>query len=199
MSALTLVKVHRGVAAVLAVLALSAGLLVSAMPRAMQAAYDRALRQDLDAASAQAADIVVTRRPQLAEHTLTTPAAFAELDERWQGLLPPALREVTEHGPGSRAHYSAKTEETPVAARIGPGFQAYQFVNVGWLSDAERKVRYVEGAPPAPPGGSASRPGPSWARSPGSTSRSPARPPSGWTCRSAPCCCSGTAVPSRPG
>jgi putative ABC transport system permease protein len=135
---------------VLAVLTLSASLLVAGLPRTMQSAYDDALRAELDAATVQQTDLVVGRGSDSALDVLSTPQEFANVDQIWWRLLPPELRRITEHGPGSRAHYSAKTALTPVAARVGPGFQQSQFVNLGWLSDADERVRFVAGGPPGP-------------------------------------------------
>ncbi|MDF5754097.1 FtsX-like permease family protein [Spongiactinospora sp. TRM90649] len=142
-------RVHPGAAAVLAVLTLSASLLIGGLPRAVQGAYDAALHDVMNGSPATRTDLIVTQTPQTAEETIPTADGFSSADRRWWGLLSPELRAVAESGPASRTHYSAKTEQTPVSGRAGPGHQNYQFVNIGWLSDAERRVRYVEGKPPA--------------------------------------------------
>ncbi|MCG5211894.1 FtsX-like permease family protein [Streptosporangium soli] len=152
MNAVLLARVHRAPVAVLAILVLSASLLIAGLPRMMQAAYDDALGHLLDQTSATQTDLLIGRSPATTLDVLTEPAQFATANQTWWRLLPPELRAVTDQGPGSRAHYNAKTAGTPVAGLLGRRAMSGQFVNLGWLSDADRRVRFVRGTPPGPAG-----------------------------------------------
>src|SRR5690606_24285487 len=141
---------HRGPAALLAVLIMTASLLVSGLPRMVEQAYDDGLRQELAAASTDRTAVTVLRHRH-GPPDLMPPAELAAAQQRWYELMPTALRRLTDTGADSRAHHSAKTTQTPVSGRVGSLFRSNQYVNLGWLSDADRRVRYVEGRPPGPP------------------------------------------------
>ncbi|MCK2219888.1 hypothetical protein MF672_039735 [Actinomadura sp. ATCC 31491] len=136
-----LARAHAGTLAVLFALSALACLLVSGLPRATQGAYDRALREALSAAPAVQADLTVAGESRSPREDLRDPAAFAERERRLRPLLPAALRPLVAAG-----HMSAKTSRTPVT---GTGGQTY--VNLGWLSDAGRRVEWVAGRAPGAP------------------------------------------------
>lgn len=145
-----MLREHRGTAALLAVLVMTASLLISGLPRMVEQAYDDALRQDVTTAPTDRADVTVLR-PLDGPPDLMSPAELAAAQQRWYELMPPALRRIIDTGPGSRAHHSVKSTQTPVSGRVGSPFRGNQFVNLAWLSDADQRVRYVEGRPPGPP------------------------------------------------
>ncbi|MEO3810453.1 FtsX-like permease family protein [Sphaerisporangium sp. B11E5] len=159
MNPLLPLRVHRGAAALLAVLALSAALLIGALPRVAEASYDAALHGILKDTSANLTDLTVSRRAQGPENQITEEAGFQALDREWRASLPPSLAGLMDTRPGNTSHYSAKTVGTPVAGRAGPGHVPLQIVDVAWLSGADRRIRYVEGVPPGPPSVQASVPG----------------------------------------
>ncbi|RBQ18047.1 hypothetical protein DP939_22020 [Spongiactinospora rosea] len=140
------VRVHRGPAVVLAVLVFTAALLVGGLPRAVQYAYDAALHRSMGGARASAVDLVVNRVPGATADV----ERLARDDRAWWDLLPPDLRAVTERGPGTRAHHSVRTVETPVSASAKALKNSNRYLNLAWLSDADRRVRYVQGRPPGP-------------------------------------------------
>ncbi|MCW2878834.1 MAG: hypothetical protein JWQ95_2934 [Sphaerisporangium sp.] len=159
MNPLLLLRVHRGAAAVLALLALSASLLVAGLPRGFEATYDDALHGILDDTSANLTDLVIALRPRTADQDIPDEDGFRAKDRKWRTNLPPALTSVLDTSPGNDSHFAAKTFGTPVAGRVGPGERPLQYVDVGWLSGTEKRIRYVQGSPPGPPGVVARVPG----------------------------------------
>ncbi|MET7329941.1 FtsX-like permease family protein [Nonomuraea sp. NPDC005650] len=137
-----LARAHLGTMAVLFVLALSACLLVAGLPRAMQASFDEALRRSLVAAPAVQADLTVSVESRSSEEDLHERGQFDARDRRWRKILPTALRPMAV-GAG---HMSAKTINTPVT-----GTRGHTHMNLGWLSDADRRVDWVEGRAPGSP------------------------------------------------
>lgn len=137
-----LARVHLGTVAVLFVLTLSACLLVSGLPRTTQASYDEALRRALTGAPAVQTDLTVTAESFRRGEDLRERAQFDSRERLWRELLPAPLRPLTAGG----GHMSAKTTLTPVT---GTGGKAY--VNLGWLSDADRRVDWVQGQAPGAP------------------------------------------------
>ncbi|MEW9530536.1 hypothetical protein [Microbispora sp. NPDC049125] len=135
-----LLVVHRGVAALLATLALGATLLVSGLPRMMESALDAGIRDAVDRSPAQttALGIFATRRYDLTP--LRTVDEVARRDAEWRALLPPALRAVTLSG----GFYDFAT--SPMAM----GDRHHQFLTLQWVSGMDRRIRYVEGAAPGP-------------------------------------------------
>ncbi len=159
MNPLLLLRVHRGAAALLALLGLSASLLVAGLPRGFEASYDESLHGIMDDTAASLRDVVVRLQPRLPEQNLTSEAEFKAKDQNLRAGLPPALNSVLDTGAGNDSHFAAKTYGTPVADRIGSPQPAAQFVNLAWLSGFDKRVRYVEGSPPGPPAIVASVPG----------------------------------------
>ncbi|MGW0806767.1 FtsX-like permease family protein [Nonomuraea sp. NPDC002799] len=141
-----LARVHLGTVAVLFVLTLSACLLVSGLPRAMQGSFDDALSRALGRASAVQADLAVTMEPSGRGDDLHSPFQFDTLDQRARKLVPPALRPLVVPAGSGSSHQSAKTVLTPVT---GSGGKMY--LNLGWLSDAGRRVDWIQGRAPGKP------------------------------------------------
>ncbi|NRQ38298.1 hypothetical protein HII36_41700 [Nonomuraea sp. NN258] len=141
-----LARVHAGAMAVLFVLALSAGLLVAGLPRAMQGSFDQALRQSLTDASAAQVDFEINVQAQTADEDLHERAQFETRDKRWRSLVPETLRPLVVPPGMGNSHMSARTILTPVN---GTGGSTY--INLGWLSDAEQRVRWVQGRQPGDP------------------------------------------------
>ncbi|WP_327048769.1 hypothetical protein OG320_13305 [Microbispora sp. NBC_01189] len=152
MNPLLLLRVHRGAAAVLALLALSASLLVAGLPRRFEAAYDRAAHALLAEDPAEAADLTVAMSPAVLGEHITGAEGFRTQDRRWRALVPPSLTPLLDAPRGDDGRFAAKTFGTPVAAFLGPEKRRpAEYVNLGWVSGAERRVRYVRGSPPGPP------------------------------------------------
>ncbi|SEG15773.1 putative ABC transport system permease protein [Nonomuraea solani] len=137
-------RVHAGTSALLVVLTAVACLLVSGLPRMMQASFDEALRRALTTAAAVQTDLTVTGEPAAPNGDLHQRARFEDHDAQWRRLLPAALRSLIRPG----GHMSAKTVRTPAAATISG---AVTYINLGWLSDADRRVDWVEGREPGGP------------------------------------------------
>ncbi|MFC6086490.1 hypothetical protein [Sphaerisporangium aureirubrum] len=159
MNPLLPLRVHRGAAALLALLALSAALLIAALPRVAEASYDSALHGILRDTSANVTDLTVSRRTQMPQQMIKDEGGFRAMDREWRRVLPSSLATLMDTRPGNTSHYSAKTVGTPVAGRAGPGHIPLQFVDVAWLSGSEQRIRYVEGVPPGPPSIQANVPG----------------------------------------
>ncbi|NUR91496.1 MAG: hypothetical protein HOY71_46115, partial [Nonomuraea sp.] len=141
-----LARVHLGAVAVLFVLTLTASLLVAGLPRAMQSSFDQALREALTSAPAAQADLTVRVASMSKEEDLHERGQFERRDRRWRQLVPAALRPlVVPPGAGS-SHMSAKTVVTPMHNTGGN-----MFMNLGWLSDVDKRVDWVEGRPPGKP------------------------------------------------
>ncbi|MEV0828957.1 FtsX-like permease family protein [Nonomuraea rubra] len=136
-------RTHAGTSALLVVLTVVACLLVAGLPRTMQASFDEALRRSLSGAEAVRADLTVAGAPVLPAGELHSRAEFEGGDLHWRRLLPAALRPLI----GSGGHISAKTHRTPVH-ETG---DIRTFVNLGWLSDAARRVEWVRGRAPGAP------------------------------------------------
>ncbi|MFD0479181.1 hypothetical protein ACFQ0B_71655 [Nonomuraea thailandensis] len=162
-----LARVHLGTVAVLFVLTLSACLLVAGLPRAMQTSYDEALRRALTTAPAVQTDLTVTVESHGQNEDLRERAQFDSRDRLWREILPAGLRPLTT-GAG---HMSAKTTLTPITGTSGGAY-----VNLGWLSDADRRVDWVQGGRPARPPRAPTRA----RRSPSSRSGSSRRPCPRW-------------------
>ncbi|MEU1391488.1 MULTISPECIES: FtsX-like permease family protein [unclassified Nonomuraea] len=141
-----LARTHLGAVAVLFVLTLSACLLVAGLPRAMQSSFDQALREALRTATAEQADLTVTVASMSKEEDLHERDQFESRDRRWRQLVPPALRSLVVPAGTGDSHMSAKTEVTPINGSGGT-----MFMNLGWLSDAERRVDWVQGQAPGKP------------------------------------------------
>ncbi|MFG1972889.1 FtsX-like permease family protein [Nonomuraea fuscirosea] len=137
------VRAHAGTFALIAVLTAVACLLLAGLPRTMQGSFDQALRRSLAGAPAVRADVAVTGAPVLPPGELRSRELFEDGGRRWRRLLPEALRPLI--GPGG--HISAKTSRTPVAGASG----VRAFANLGWLSDADRRVEWVGGRAPGRP------------------------------------------------
>ncbi|NJP89883.1 hypothetical protein HCN51_10570 [Nonomuraea sp. FMUSA5-5] len=137
-----LARVHLGTVAVLFVLTLSACVLVAGLPRAAQSSYDEALRRALTAAPAVQADLTVATQSSGRPEDLRERAQFDSRERLWREIVPAGLRPLTT-GAG---HMSAKTELTPVTGTSGG-----MYVNLGWLSDADRRVDWVQGRAPGAP------------------------------------------------
>ncbi|MEU1728095.1 FtsX-like permease family protein [Actinomadura sp. ATCC 39365] len=141
-----LARTHLGAVAVLFVLTLSACLLVAGLPRAMQSSFDQALREALRTAPAEQADLTVTVASMSKEEDLHERDQFESRDRRWRQLVPPALRSLVVPAGTGDSHMSAKTVVTPINGSGGT-----MFMNLGWLSDADRRVDWVQGQAPGKP------------------------------------------------
>ncbi|GAA2205739.1 hypothetical protein GCM10009850_011970 [Nonomuraea monospora] len=137
-----LARMHLGTMAVLSVLTLSACLLVAGLPRATQGSYDEALRRALNAAPAAQTDLTVTVESHGQGEDLRERAQFDTRERLWREITPAGLRPLTT-GAG---HMSAKTSLTPVTGTGGG-----MYVNLSWLSDADRRVDWVGGRAPGAP------------------------------------------------
>lgn len=146
MKPLVLARVHVGAVTVLALLALSAGLLVAAMPRGLQDAYDRALRASLVGAAAQLVDLSVRYAPHDVRETLPRRDEFEMRDGAFRRTVPEPLRSLVNPPGVGTSHMSAKTYDTPVTG------SSNDFVNVAWLSDTGKRVEWVSGRAPGRPG-----------------------------------------------
>ncbi|GII78318.1 hypothetical protein Sru01_33000 [Sphaerisporangium rufum] len=151
MNPVLLLRVHRGTATVLALLAFSAVLLVAGLPRMFERSYDTSLRGTLDQVGANITDITVAMRPPGGVAGLSGEDQLRAAYTHFVAAAPPALAAVLDRRPGGHGHSAIKTYGTPVAGRIGSPPRAYQYVNVAWLEGADRRVRYVAGAAPGAP------------------------------------------------
>ncbi|NUR85691.1 MAG: hypothetical protein HOY71_16570, partial [Nonomuraea sp.] len=143
-----LVRVHRGPVVVLCALTLTACLLVAGMPRALQESFDAALRIALDRATAQQIDLTVVSGGNAGIQQLGSAKEFQERENRFRAVLPAELRPWTLPPGQGTSHYSAETVNTPVTGTGGG-----RYINLGWLSDADKRVEWVQGRPPGPPHG----------------------------------------------
>ncbi|TDD12287.1 FtsX-like permease family protein [Nonomuraea deserti] len=134
-----LAREQLGPMGVLLVLTSCACLLVAGLPRATQASYDEALRRALSSAPAVLADLTVTMESSSREEDLRERAPFDSFDRLWREIMPARLRPLAAAG----GHMSAKTIRTPITGTSG---QSY--INLGWLSDADRRVDWVRGRAP---------------------------------------------------
>ncbi|MFI7706999.1 FtsX-like permease family protein [Nonomuraea sp. NPDC049480] len=137
-----LARAHAGTLAVLVALTAVACLLVAGVPRAMQASFDEALRRALTAAAPVHTDLTVATEPDTPDQDLHERAQFEARDRHWRQIVPAALRPLI----APTGHMSAKTSRTPVTGTGG-----MKFINLGWLSDADRRVDWVQGRAPGPP------------------------------------------------
>ncbi|MEV4094358.1 FtsX-like permease family protein [Streptosporangium saharense] len=151
MNAWTQVRVNRGVAAVLGLLVLSACLLVAAVPKVTQTAYDDALRVAMAGSDPSRADLVVVSKRQSVPGGPLTPAVLLDADRSFRAALPPELRPAVTARDTGDSHYTVRKNENPVISVDGQ-VRSYQYLNLAWTSGAERQVRYVEGRPPGTPG-----------------------------------------------
>ncbi|MFI6498424.1 hypothetical protein [Nonomuraea typhae] len=144
MNPLRLVREHAGALGVLCALVAAAALLVSALPRTMEAAYDAALAHAIGTAPADWADLTVEYSAQEFPARHRTPADFARRDARLREILPPALGRVVGGG-----HQTVTTTSGLVLK--GPPSPAGLYVNLAWVSGAADRIRYVAGRPPGGP------------------------------------------------
>ncbi|MBB5080282.1 hypothetical protein [Nonomuraea endophytica] len=146
MKTLRLARVHPGALAMLAVLTLSACLLIAGMPRMMQGAFNRAMAQYLDAAPAQQADLTALATSNGIRQDIDSVERFKLWDAEVRKLLPAGLRPVVRPPAAGTSHMSAKTSRTPVHDTGG-----MRYINLAWLSDADRRVQWIEGRAPGKP------------------------------------------------
>ncbi|MGP3957302.1 FtsX-like permease family protein [Nonomuraea sp. 3N208] len=135
-------RTHAGTLAVLVALTAVACLLLAGLPRATQAAFDQALRRSLTTAPAVQTDLTVASEPRSRDEDLHQRAQFEARDRHWRQTLPAKLRPLVT----SSGHMNAKTSRTPLT---GTGGGTY--INLGWLSDADRRVDWVQGRAPGAP------------------------------------------------
>ncbi|MFI6600428.1 hypothetical protein ACIBHX_29645 [Nonomuraea sp. NPDC050536] len=147
MRPLQLARVHLGAVAVLCVLTLSACFLVAGLPRALQASFDAAMREALGRAPAEQLDLTVRSVSNSHADDLTELGQFQDRENRFRKVLPAPLRPMVQPQGSGTSHFSAKTFQTPVQGSGGK-----RFVNLGWLSDADKRVDWIQGRPPGPPG-----------------------------------------------
>lgn len=145
MKTLVLARAHLAAVAVLGLLALSASLLVAGAPRALQQAYDQAMRSGLSAAPAVQTDLAVRFEPYAVADTLTGLDAFEIRDRGFREDLPARLKPLVSPPGVGTGHMSAKTFDTPVMG------SRHDFVNLAWLSDADKRVDWVSGTAPGAP------------------------------------------------
>ncbi|MFO7250943.1 MAG: hypothetical protein DIU60_009355 [Actinomycetes bacterium] len=154
MSPLRILRAHRGVAVLLALLTLTAAALPAALPRVIADSFDRAVRRAVQEDPAEPADLTVSLTPRGAADVFPGTARLTAWHDRLHAELPGPLRSVVATGAAAQAagaSYAARTLRTPLADRIGAEDHALQFLNLAWVAGVERRVRYVAGSPPGPP------------------------------------------------
>lgn len=154
MNPFTLARVHAGAVSLLALLVLSATLLLAALPRTMEAAADAALADTLLRSPASRVDLTARALNLRAPLVTSRPQDFARWDAHLRSLLPEALRPLVTRGGAS--HYRAQLANGQVVNGVGIELA---HVEPAWIATAEQRVRYVEGRPPGPPGKLAVAPG----------------------------------------
>jgi len=132
-----------GTSALLVVLTAVACLLIAGLPRMTQAMFDEALHRALTTAAAVQTDLTVIGEPFRPDGELRDRARFEAAEPRWRHLLPAALRPLVR----PTGHVSAKTFRTSIVAAGRP----QTFINLGWLSDADRRVDWIRGREPGKP------------------------------------------------
>ncbi|MEV8635313.1 FtsX-like permease family protein [Streptosporangium sp. NPDC051023] len=146
----TLVRVNRGVAAVLGLLVLSACLLVAALPKVTQSAYDEALRDTMADSEPSRTDLVVSSRRRSSPDIPLTPETLLGMERRFREALPAELHPVVSPLGTGGSHYGVYKRENPIISVDGE-IRSHEYLDLGWLSDSARRVRYVAGRPPGPP------------------------------------------------
>ncbi|WP_084965028.1 FtsX-like permease family protein [Thermoactinospora rubra] len=148
MTTLRLAREHRGALAVLALLVLGASLLPAALPKAAEGAFDSALARRVTDATARQSDLSVRLDVVAGQGMPQGAQGFAETGARLRSVIPPSVARFTTTAGTSHIRVERATlpvhKGTPVSDT---------FVGLVWLSDLDRRVRWVEGAPPGPPGG----------------------------------------------
>ncbi|GLW97919.1 FtsX-like permease family protein [Microtetraspora sp. NBRC 16547] len=137
-----LLGVHRGTAALLALLTLTASLLVAGLPRALEASLDESAATLLRTSPAQTTALTFSLDGSYAPDRLPSVARIAEWDDRWRARLPLAVRHVVD----DTARYSFMT---PPMAING---MRNRYMALAWAEGAESRIRYVEGVAPGPTG-----------------------------------------------
>ncbi|MEU6743671.1 hypothetical protein [Streptosporangium sandarakinum] len=145
-----LVRAHRGVAAVLLLLTLSACLLLAAVPKVTRSAYDGTLRDVTAAAAAGVGDLVVVSPRRAGPDAPVTRGSLLAMERSLRAVLPAELSAVTAPPGSGSGHYSLRKTREPIASVDGEP-RNYQYLDLGWLSDTAARVRYVAGRPPGPP------------------------------------------------
>ncbi|WP_433539700.1 FtsX-like permease family protein [Streptosporangium sandarakinum] len=145
-----LVRAHRGVAAVLLLLTLSACLLLAAVPKATRSAYDGALHDVTATAAAGVGDLVVVSPRRAGPDAPVTRGSLLAMERSLRAALPAELSAVTAPPGSGSGHHSLRKTREPIASVDGEP-RNYQYLDLGWLSDAAARVRYVAGRPPGPP------------------------------------------------
>ncbi|GGM66502.1 hypothetical protein GCM10010106_10710 [Thermopolyspora flexuosa] len=154
MSPLRILRAHRGVAGLLALLTLTAATLLAGLPRIVADSFDRAVRRAVQENPAEPADLTVALEPESSADLLTDTDRLAEQHDRLHAGLPGPLRAIVATGAAAQAagaSYAARTRRMPLADRIGAEDHALQFLNLAWVAGAGGRVRYVAGSPPGPP------------------------------------------------
>lgn len=132
-----LATAHRGALGLLAGLVLSASLLVSAVPRALEASFDAGVREVLTKSSPIAKALEVGWRGKFGESVAEVTAS----DALWRGMLPAAVREVADPEPLVRF-----STVDPMRIDGRPGHLLF----LRWVDSVDTRIRYVRGTPPGP-------------------------------------------------
>ncbi|GAA4046126.1 FtsX-like permease family protein [Nonomuraea soli] len=141
-----LARVHAGAVAVLALLTLSATLLVSGLPRAMNGAFDDALSRKLDSVTAREVDLSVRFQPGSGNGLgMRDRSAFEQRDRLVRSELPRPLSAIVRPPGSGTSHMSLRTLAAPVMGAPD------KYLDMGWMSDAAQRIEWVGGAPPGPP------------------------------------------------
>ncbi|MFD0890593.1 hypothetical protein ACFQ08_39125, partial [Streptosporangium algeriense] len=80
-----------------------------------------------------------------------TPAVLLDADRSFRAALPSELRPAVTAQGSESSHYAVRKTKSPVETVDGE-VRSYQYLDLSWISGAERYVRYVEGRPPGAPG-----------------------------------------------
>lgn len=134
---LTLARVHRGTVALLAALMLGVTLLGTVLPRTFESSYQDALKQVIAAEPPANLELAVLRTTARSEVKFGSAADIGKWRATVERAMRPALRGLL--GP---ATYGVRSVGQQVEAR------PTHFVDLGWNSGVESRIRYVKGGPP---------------------------------------------------
>ncbi|MFI6318478.1 FtsX-like permease family protein [Nonomuraea sp. NPDC050556] len=142
---LTLARVHRGTAALLAALMLGVTLLCTVLPRTFESSYQDALKQAIAAEPPADLELAVHRTTARSEVKFGSAADIGGWRATIERAMRPALRGLL--GPPT---YGVRSVGQQVVGRAGTDNVPNNFVDLAWDSGVASRIRYVKGGPPGP-------------------------------------------------
>ncbi|MFF4773567.1 FtsX-like permease family protein [Microtetraspora fusca] len=135
-----LLAAHRGTAALLALLTLTASLLVAGVPRALEASLDESAATMLRTSPPLTTALTVVLESTYSSDVPDGVEKVTQANDLWRAALPPNVRSVLDH----TARFGYRTAWLQISAT------RHRYVSLAWANDVAPQIRYVAGKAPGP-------------------------------------------------